>query len=31
MSTTFKDYGLPAPLVVALETRNLTRPFPIQI
>jgi superfamily II DNA/RNA helicase len=31
MSTTFQDFALPAPLVGALETRNLTSPFPIQI
>ena len=30
MSNTFKDFGLPAPLVTRLESDGVTHPFPIQ-
>lgn len=30
MSTTFQDFGLPQPLIAALEARDVTQPFPIQ-
>jgi superfamily II DNA/RNA helicase len=30
MSTTFQDFALPEPLIAALETRDLTKAFPIQ-
>lgn len=30
MSTTFRDFALPDPLVAALDTQGLTKPFPIQ-
>jgi len=30
MSDTFHDFGLPAPLIAALDKLDLTRPFPIQ-
>ena len=30
MSTTFQDFALPAPLIAALATQDLTHPFPIQ-
>ncbi len=30
MSTTFREFGLPEPLIAALASRDLTRPFPIQ-
>lgn len=30
MSSTFQDFGLPAPLIAALKTRDLIKPFPIQ-
>lgn len=30
MSTTFREFGLPEPLIAALAIRDLTKPFPIQ-
>jgi superfamily II DNA/RNA helicase len=31
MPTTFQDFGLPAPLIAALEKHRLIEPFPIQV
>jgi len=31
MSTTFQDFALPEKLIAALEIRDLTKPFPIQL